>query len=587
MPEEKVKLASKILQILSIAAGPLSFEAFCEALTVDLDAKPPIDRSSVPSNPNELLDLCPGLINFSTIHSDGPQPERLPNLVHPSVREYLFSKRINTRTSLVSELSMNENKANSDMAETCLAYLLQFKDSASGNKDLGTKYKLLPYAATFWNLHVKKIKYPLSPSLEYKIIDLFTSGQGCFQTWLREYDPDIEKEHPSDTDSFPSPLYYASLLDYPNAVQALFQKGARSDESRGKHRYPLLAAVENGNEAVALLLIEHGADIEARYKNKDPALVRAVQKGHDNIVALLIEKGVSVDAHSKHGETPLQCAVTYGWERAGHEPILQQLLNAGAKLEVKNRFGWTPLHRAVRQADEEIVRLLLEAGANIEAKDLDAMTPMHHAASCSEPTLRFLIRKGANIEAKDSRGYTALLEAVARGYEPEAIILLKAGADVHARNRNKWTALHYASLNGFEHLARLLLQNGSDVRNRTGGGETALHLTARNYHAPLVHLLLKRGVEIDAVDAHGRSALHVVAEGGEYDEGVDEERTVEEMVGNNLRIARLLLENGADTSLRDVEGKTAVEKALNRDDEAMVKIYDQYNGTKVTRQVVT
>ncbi len=32
MSEEKVELAIKILQILSVAAGPLSFQAFCEAL---------------------------------------------------------------------------------------------------------------------------------------------------------------------------------------------------------------------------------------------------------------------------------------------------------------------------------------------------------------------------------------------------------------------------------------------------------------------------------------------------------------------------------------------------------------------------
>lgn len=64
MPQAKVELAIKMLHILSVAAGPLNFEAFCEALAVGLDAKPPIKCSSVLSDPKELLDLCPGLINL-------------------------------------------------------------------------------------------------------------------------------------------------------------------------------------------------------------------------------------------------------------------------------------------------------------------------------------------------------------------------------------------------------------------------------------------------------------------------------------------------------------------------------------------
>lgn len=572
MSEEKVELAIKILQTLSVAAGPLSFQAFCEALAVELDAKHPINCSSVLSDPNKLLDLCPGLISCSTIHSDGPQPERLPNLIHPSIREYLFSKRIRTRASLVGEFSMNENKANSDIAETCLTYLLQLEDSVLGNTGLGAKYKFLPYAATFWNLHVQNIECPLSPSLEYKIIELFTSGPGCFQTWLQVYDPDIEKERPVGTNLFPSPLYYASLLGHSKAVQALLQKGATFDEPRGKHRYPLLAAIESGHEAVARLLIDHGADIEVRYKNKDPALIRAAQRGYEEIVALLIAKGAKIDAQDKHGETALHCAVCYGWKRGGHKQILRLLLNAGANREFKNKFGRTPLHHAINQADEKIVQLLLEAGTDIEAKDKDVMVPLHHAASSPEPAIRCLLAKGANLEAKDSRGFTPLLEAVARNYERGVILLLRNGADIHARDQEDRTALHVASANESEHLARLLLQYGSDVRRRTRGGETALHITVKKHNEPVVRLLLEHGVEINAMDPQGRSALHLVADGGECCEEVYSERTPEEMVVDNLKIARLLLGNGADTVLRDVEGKTAMERALDKNDEAMVQI---------------
>ena len=63
--------------------------------------------------------------------------------------------------SLVSDLSMNEDKANSDMAQTCLTYLLQFNDKLRiGN--VVESYNFLSHAATFWRIHVKKINCSLS-----------------------------------------------------------------------------------------------------------------------------------------------------------------------------------------------------------------------------------------------------------------------------------------------------------------------------------------------------------------------------------------------------------------------------------------
>ena len=586
MPKEKAKLAMKVLQTLSVAAGPLNFEAVCESLAVDPGAEPQVDRGRFFWDPNEFLDLCPGLVGWSTVHTDGPLPEKWPNLVHPSIREYLFSKRIGATTSLVREFSMNEDKANSDMAQTCLTYLVQFKGLLSGNQVFVAQYKFLQYAATFWNLHVKKINSPLSSSLKRRIIELFTSGQTCFQTWLQVYDPDVKKDHPVEATPFPSPLYYASLLDYPAAVRELLDRGAKVDEAKGKQRYPLLAAVENGHEAVARLLIEHGADVEARFKNKDPALVRAVQKGHVEIVALLIRKGVNVDSHDKRGQAALHCAVTYCWEKCESQiEIVRLLLNAGANIESKNQYGRTPLLQAVNHDEEQMVQLLLEAGADIEARDKDAMTPLHHAACCVETVMQCLLTKGAAIEAKDHRGFTPLLEAVARGREPGAKFLLQHGADVHAHDQNGWTALHFASTNGSEPLVRLLLEYGSNIRIRANKEETVLHPTVGRCHEPVVRLLLEHGVEINAKDTEGRTALHVVVEAGEYGESFDEEeRTAAEQLADTLKIARALLENGADTALQDAEGKTALEIAQAKNYEAMAQILTENMTNRLKRR---
>ena len=437
MPDAKIEIAKKILQTLSVAAGPLNFEAFCESIAVSADGVSLNSRNHMFSDPNDLLELCPGLIEFSAVDADGPEPEQCPNLVHPSVREYLFSGRIETTTSFVTEFGMNEDQANSDMAQTCLTYLLQFKGDESRIGNVVENYNFLSYAATFWNIHVKKIKCPLSPSLERLIIDFFTSEQSTLQTWLHAYDPDVEKQRLIRPTPFPSALYYASLLGYSGAVEALLEGGAKTNESCGKHNYPLLAAVEGGHVDVARMLIEHRADLEARYINKDPALVRAAQRGRIEIIAMLIEEGANVNAQDRQGKTPLRSAIIYVRQNSeDYEQILRLLLQAGATIDIKDQQVWTPLHWAVRCDREPMVQLLLDARADIEARDKNNQTPLHHAALFQEVEMRCLLAKGANIEVADRHGRTPLFEAAAQGFAIGVRLLLEHGADIHVRDEN-------------------------------------------------------------------------------------------------------------------------------------------------------
>ena len=99
MREENVEIARKILQTLSIAAGPLNLDPFCECIAIESDAERLVhhDRAVL-----KLLEICPGLINFSTVYTERYEPKKWPNLVHPSIREYLFSQRIDTLGCMVN-----------------------------------------------------------------------------------------------------------------------------------------------------------------------------------------------------------------------------------------------------------------------------------------------------------------------------------------------------------------------------------------------------------------------------------------------------------------------------------------------------
>ena len=119
----------------------------------------------------------------------------------------------------------------------------------------------------------------------------------------------------------------------------------------------------------------------------------------------------------------------------------------------------------------------------------------------------------------------------------------------------------------------LLFEYGSDVQSKTSRKETALHLAVRKHHEPAVRVLLGHRIDIRAKDGQGRTALHTVAEGGDCCDPTYEERTSEELVANNLEIAKLLLENGTDMETKDGKGKTPVDLAEAKEENAMNELF--------------
>ncbi|KAH7000722.1 ankyrin repeat-containing domain protein [Ilyonectria destructans] len=71
------------------------------------------------------------------------------------------------------------------------------------------------------------------------------------------------------------------------------------------------------------------------------------------IVKLLLEKGADVEAKDEYGRTPLSWAA-----EDGHEDIVKLLFEKGADVEAKDKHGGTPLSRAAAKGDEAIVKLL-------------------------------------------------------------------------------------------------------------------------------------------------------------------------------------------------------------------------------------
>ncbi|KAL8296261.1 hypothetical protein RB600_001644 [Gaeumannomyces tritici] len=203
-----------------------------------------------------------------------------------------------------------------------------------------------------------------------------------------------------------------------------------------------------------LLIDGKGAIIEAGYKEHGHTPQRwAAEEGCEAFTRLLIENGADIEAKDRGGRTPLHCAA-----ENGHEGVAKVLAEAGADKEAKDSNGCTPLHLAAQNGHEGVAEVLAKAGAGKEAEGSNKSTPLHWAAQNGhEGVAKVLAEAGADKEAKNGYFCTPLHLAALKGHEGVAKVLAEAGADKEAKDGYfQRTPLHWAAQNGHEGVARLL-----------------------------------------------------------------------------------------------------------------------------------
>jgi ankyrin repeat protein len=250
-------------------------------------------------------------------------------------------------------------------------------------------------------------------------------------------------------------------------------------------RTPLSWAAEMGNKALVKLLLEKGAQLDAKGINGQTPLSWAAEKGHEALVKLLLEEGAELEAKSSNGQTPLSWAVANG-----HEAVVKLLLKEGAELEAESNNGQTPLSWAAENGHKVVVKVLLERGAELEAKGISSQTPLSLAvAKGQEAVVKLLLEEGADPEAKCSYGWTPLFLAANRGHEAIVKLLLEEGIELNSFSNNGQTPLLWAARWGHVAMVKLLLENGADPEAISSNGCTPLLWAERNGYEAVVKLL--------------------------------------------------------------------------------------------------
>ena len=243
------------------------------------------------------------------------------------------------------------------------------------------------------------------------------------------------------------------------------------------------------------ILVDAGADVNARDKDDDPLLYTAVREDEPEIVQILLDAGADVNARNSSDDPLLYTAV-----REDEPEIVRILVDAGADVNASNSSGDPLLYTAVREDEPEIVRILVEAGADVDASNSSGDPLLYTAVREDElEIVRILVEAGADVDTRDSSGNPILYDLIWWGHAKMVRILVEEGADVNTRNRYDDPLLHTAitaDRSGPE-MVRILVEAGADVNVSDRWGTSLVKLAFEEDESEIVRILVDAGAEVD------------------------------------------------------------------------------------------
>jgi ankyrin repeat protein len=254
-----------------------------------------------------------------------------------------------------------------------------------------------------------------------------------------------------DGGAAPTPLERAARAGHRDAALLLRDAGGSTAflrERDGDGNYPLHTACRGGDLALARLLVELGADVNASNNYGGTALTCAAN-GRREMVELLLSAGANpsgtANAVLENGwrvvaPTPLAIALEYGPDETDNTKealqqreigltIVERLIRSGADVKHVDVFrdGWggngrqTALGLAASNGRPTAVKRLLALGLDVNVKNGRGETALHAAAEMWHPfngaviqraVLQALHDAGANVNALDDEGDPPLCDAL-------------------------------------------------------------------------------------------------------------------------------------------------------------------------------
>lgn len=515
-------IATKAFSWLMCMREPLSSETFLAAVSAS-NSDEPLELTMA-----EFLRICSNLIVLDS---------KLDTLrfAHSSFREFL------------EEMGFSACSTNSVAATCCL-------DSCTNDLPGDVKAELRPekdfsiYSALYWASHCRDASaYGRQDALLTSRLNEFVfyedGGTSLpFLAWLDTVHEAAERlvhEHPLKKElgvvmsSTMTPLFTACVYGLEDLLQTVSKMQDFEVDLRNNLGYTgLYIAAAFGHHEIARLLLQLGADANARCGKRGNPLYAAAFGGNIALVRLLL-------AADDDGLPPQRLESAFQVScLAGHEDVALLLLENGLRISCQNDYDGVV--EAASQAGLSEVTQMLEKKFPLFNKHDSSSSRLTHAA-VRKGQLTFLMKYGAKHPIPDHTVATAALygqtkialwcldkglgiekegpfgsplrTASLMGHESTVRALLERGANV-----NKCDifgdALQAAAMKGHLSVTRMLLQNNADVNNVGGYYGNSLQAAAYRGHRDVAEALLDAGA-LAAKPGRCKDAFHAAAEAGQ------------------------------------------------------------------------
>ena len=196
--------------------------------------------------------------------------------------------------------------------------------------------------------------------------------------------------------------------------------------------------------------------------------------------------------------------------------IVQMLIAKGSKIDIVDKYDRSIIIIPITYSYLEILKILLEANKNnigisiVDIKDRNMRIPIHFAIEIQNiKAIKLLLEYGSNPNMSDKEGYNSLHLAVKSRSIEICTIVIKYIADINSRYNTGENSLHIACNLELIEIARLLIHHNININAQDYSLEiTALHYTVLLNNKELTALLLSNGADPNIQDVNGNTAMH-------------------------------------------------------------------------------
>lgn len=277
-----------------------------------------------------------------------------------------------------------------------------------------------------------------------------------------------------------------------------------------------------------------------------------------SVQALWYTDTQSADSWDVQGDvTALHIAAFFGLNN-----IVSTLLFEGTDANARDSLGTTPLIYAASKGHVDVTDTLLHAGASASDVCGRGSTALHRASKQghTEVVRRLLKEKDVAVNALwTSWSHRSALTVACVGGHTEVIELLLTRPDIDINKETLtprgWTALFFAGDMDFKEIVEMLLKYPKiDVNHQDRAGYTTLIYAASKGFVGVVEALFDGGADPEIEDDQGGRAIQRAIDEDEY------------------AVVKLLLQRNVEYNFRDTFGRTLLHSAACNDRAGIIRL---------------